>query len=95
MRAGGRFHLTSTVAPYNLLVFLTFHRLRVLRRAAEHRFSTLAGVPVVVYVHALDRRPADGNAAGAPYVGVGDGDGTQGGLVGEREDASRRSLRTE
>jgi dihydroceramidase len=44
------FHLTSTIAPYNLLVFLTFHRMRILRRHAEHRFDG----GLVIYIHTLD-----------------------------------------
>lgn len=83
------------MAPYNLLVFLTFHRLRVLRIRAEHRFSSLAGVPVVIYVHALDHRRLAEDASGAQYAGVGDGDYAQGGVVGDGGGASRGSLRTE
>lgn len=44
------FHLLSAIAPYNLLVFLTFHRLRVMRREARHKVD----VGCVVYVHVVD-----------------------------------------
>eukprot|EP00927_Polykrikos_kofoidii_P080167 TRINITY_DN77058_c0_g1_i1.p1 TRINITY_DN77058_c0_g1~~TRINITY_DN77058_c0_g1_i1.p1 ORF type:complete len:290 (-),score=15.99 TRINITY_DN77058_c0_g1_i1:78-947(-) len=41
------FHLLSAVAPYNFIIFITFHRLRVLRRRPEHRLDA----HIVVYVH--------------------------------------------
>ena len=52
------FHLTSTAAPYNLLVFLTFHRLRILKRAAEHRAAS-PWLPGMLYVHTLDSAAAE------------------------------------
>mmetsp|Transcript_31039 Transcript_31039/g.58430 ORF Transcript_31039/g.58430 Transcript_31039/m.58430 type:complete len:172 (+) Transcript_31039:153-668(+) len=42
------FHLCATIAPYNLLVFLIFHRMQVLRRQATHKFD--AGCLVFIHV---------------------------------------------
>lgn len=46
------FHIVTTASPYCFLVFMTFHRCRVLGRRAEHRFGM--GFP---YIHVLEYAP--------------------------------------
>jgi hypothetical protein len=45
------FHVLSSLAPYNLICFLIFHRINVLKkRKAEHRVD----LGFLVYVHVGD-----------------------------------------
>ena len=87
------FHLTSTAAPYNLLVFLTFHRLRILKRAAEHRAAS-PWIPGMPYVHALDSAAAEAGE-GAPSATSADATATAAATAaGPSEDDAAALLKT-
>ncbi|CAE8665005.1 unnamed protein product [Polarella glacialis] len=47
------FHIVTTMSPYSYIVFMTYHRMVVLKREAEHRIGI--GLP---YVHACPSKSA-------------------------------------